>query len=335
MIYKRIIIAVLVLALVLTMVACGKTAAVVTINDRGMITELEVELPDTVENILKQAEITLGEEDVVEPALTEKISEAGEIMIKRKSIVTLTVDGESEEVTIIGGTVADLLKQEGVVLTENQHVDHNLDEYITDGMKIAVSTECNVAVIHDGKTENVSVESGTVGDVLASCGVELGSDDRVSPSVDKAVSDGMEIIVKRVTFKEVQEVEEIDYETTRKNDSSKEKGVEYTKVEGQKGEKITTYKITLVDGTEESREIVKEEVTKEPVTEVIGVGTKEKKKQSSGSSDSGSSKKADQEKNESEEPHEVSRVAVPNCDDGSHGYYDIEWSNGEHTYEEY
>ena len=332
MIIKRIIVAVLVLALVLAMTACGKTPAVVTINDRGVITELEVELPDTVENILKKAEITLGEEDVTEPDLKEEISEAGEIMINRKNVVTLTVDGESKEVTIIGGMVADLLEQEGIVLTDGQQVDHNLDEYLTDGMKIAVITKCNVTVTHDGSTEDVAAENGTVGDVLASCGVIIGADDIVEPAVDTAVSDGMEIVVKRVTFKEVQEVEEIDFETKRENDSSREKGKEYTKVEGQKGEKTTTYKITLVDGREESREIVNEEVTKEPVTEVIRVGTKEKK--SSSSSDSGSSKET-KEEDTSEKVHEVSRVAVPNCDDESHGYYDIEWSNGEHTYEEY
>ena len=140
----------------------------------------------------------------------------------------------------------------------------------------------------------------------------------------------MEITVKRVTFEEVKETEEIDYETEREKDSSLEKGKERTKVEGEKGEKTTTYKITLVDGKEESREVVFEEVTKEPVNEVIRVGTKEKK-----SSGGDSSKKTEKKEDNSDKVYEKSRVKVPNCDDESHGYYDIEWSNGEHTYEEY
>ena len=37
----------------------------------------------------------------------------------------------------------------------------------------------------------------------------------------------------------------------------------------------------------------------------------------------------------SDEPYEVGRTAVPNCDGSDHGYYVINWSDGSTTYEEY
>ena len=65
-----------------------------------------------------------------------------------------------------------------------------------------------------------------------------------------------------------------------------------------------------VDGKEDSREKLDEKVIKEPVNEVILVGTKEGR-------------------------YEVNRVAVPNCADGSHGYYEITYSDGTVEYVEY
>ena len=76
------------------------------------------------------------------------------------------------------------------------------------------------------------------------------------------------------------------------------------------GEKESVYRVKMVDGKEESRELVDEVITKEPVDEVILVGTREGR-------------------------YEVSRVAVPNCADGSHGYYEITYSDGSKEYVEY
>ena len=69
-------------------------------------------------------------------------------------------------------------------------------------------------------------------------------------------------------------VETIPYTTTRVNDSAIEYGKTVTSTKGASGEKTLTYKITYKDNVEQSRELVKTEVTKQPVNEVISVGTK-------------------------------------------------------------
>lgn len=315
-------------AVLLLLGLCACEEATVQINDGGVVTEIETTLPRTVEKILDDAEIVLDDGDEVSPTLDTKISEAQEIVISRKNTIKLTIGDETTEVVMVGGTVADLLEQEGITLAENQKVDHELDEYLTDGMEIKIVNQSGVEIQCDGETITKAVEAETVGDALAECGITLGADDRVTPAVEEEIADGMQIVVNRVTFENVVETETIKYETTYENDSSLAKGKEKTSKSGENGEKEVTYKVTYVDGTEESREAVDEKVTKEPVNAVVKKGTKEASSSgssgSSGSSSSGSSGKT-----------VVSKKNYDDCDGSGHGYSEITWSDGSVTYEEY
>ena len=68
--------------------------------------------------------------------------------------------------------------------------------------------------------------------------------------------------------------EPIGYETKEVEDDSMNKGETKVQAEGVKGEKTYTYSVTYKGGKEISRELVKEEVTKQPVAKVILIGTK-------------------------------------------------------------
>lgn len=68
--------------------------------------------------------------------------------------------------------------------------------------------------------------------------------------------------------------ETIPFETKTVDDDTVEYGKTVVKTEGKNGEKTYTYSVTYKDEKEVSRELVKEEITKQPVTEVIANGTK-------------------------------------------------------------
>lgn len=307
--------------------ACKKAA--IQINDNGVVTEIEVSVPRTVDKILKDAEIVLNDGDEVSPALDVKISEAQEIIISRKHTVNLTVDKETREVVIVGGTISDLLKQEGITLSEKQHVNHSLDEYLKDGMEVKIFYLFDVEVQCDGKTYEQETEAETVGDVLAELGITLGKDDRVTPKVTEPVTDGIKIVVNRVTFDTLVETESIAYETTYEDDSSLTKGKEQVSAEGENGEKEITYKVTYVDGTEESREATEETVTKEPVNKIVKVGTKEETPAGGAPAGGGEAPAGGGEKTV------VSKKAFYDCDGSGHGYYEITYSDGSVEYEEF
>ena len=72
----------------------------------------------------------------------------------------------------------------------------------------------------------------------------------------------------------VTEVQTIPHGTRKVNDSSLPKGTTKVRTAGVDGQKTVTYKVTYLDGQETGRTVVSELVTKQPVTEVIAVGTK-------------------------------------------------------------
>lgn len=67
--------------------------------------------------------------------------------------------------------------------------------------------------------------------------------------------------------------EPISFPTTERSDASLAKDKTRTEVEGVDGQRTVTYQVTYLDGKETARTVVKSEVTKQPVTKVVLVGT--------------------------------------------------------------
>ena len=103
----------------------------------------------------------------------------------------------------------------------------------------------------------------------------------MNPEIEEECMIGQETIIaesepflKVRATKTITYDESIPYETETTEDSSKAKGYSVVTQEGQEGSKSVTARVVLVNGTEESREILSETVTAEPVTEKITKGTK-------------------------------------------------------------
>jgi len=69
------------------------------------------------------------------------------------------------------------------------------------------------------------------------------------------------------------ETSNIDYKTIEKEDASSPLGNKVTSVEGVNGVTTKAYEVTYIKGTEVSRKLIKEEVTKAPVDKVVLTGT--------------------------------------------------------------
>lgn len=322
-------------ALVLCMAVCGLTACgakTVAINviDKGVTTAIEATTDMTVADALSNANITLATKDETEPAKDTKITEeVTEITVKRYAKVTVVYEDQKKELEILGGTVNDAVLQAGFQVAEDVKPDADPAEYLTDGMTINLVQGVNVTINVDGTTKQVKTYTLTVEAMLKEQNIALSKDDEVSEELTAKPVEGMEITVYRVTYKEVTETETIDYETEVSYSDSMSSGSSEVTQQGAEGEKTVTYKVKYIDGEEDSREVVSEKVTKEPVTEKITKGSG-----SSGSGDSGSGSSGD-DSGSGGGVYEVSRQAVPNCDDASHGYYIVTWSDGSVTYEEY
>ena len=77
-----------------------------------------------------------------------------------------------------------------------------------------------------------------------------------------------------VTTKTETKTESIAFKTERQDDPTLEKGKEVVAQNGVNGTRTITYTVTYTDGKETGRTVASDKVTKEPVNQIIKVGTK-------------------------------------------------------------
>ncbi|MGN0064804.1 MAG: transglycosylase family protein [Nocardioides sp.] len=248
--------------------------------------------------------------------------------------VTLTLDGEASQVVAMGGTVGDVLADEGIEITDRDLVAPSLDEEVSDGSRItvqfgrplelevdgksktywvnstdvasalseigrrftgaALSTSRSAAIGRGGmslevvtpkkltvkiaaaKSRTETLSALTVADVLAELDVEVEGHDKVKPSLDTVVSAGDTIVFTdiRKASKSV-EGEAVPHAVVKKDDASMFEGETEVVREGVDGLRDVTYRVTFRNGELVRKTVVTAKVLREPVAEIVRVGTKE------------------------------------------------------------
>ncbi len=318
------------------MTACGQNVKV-KINDAGVITEADANTDMTVKEILDKAGISLGEKDETEPKAEAKLDSAEEITVKRYAKVTVKMGKDEKTVELVGATVEDAVKKAGFKLDDSTALDVDKDAYLKDGMVITISESVEVSLTADGKTNKCKTHAATVKDFLDEQKITLGEYDEVSPKLEDKIKEGLKITVKRVEYKEETKKESIAFETEEKQSDSLAAGETQVTQEGSNGEKEVKYKVKYVDGKAVSKEKISEKVIKEPVNQIVTVGTAVQSN-NAGNGNNNSGSQNSQSGQQSEAPagkQVVSKQKVLDCDGSGHGYYVITYSDGSVEYEEF
>jgi uncharacterized protein YabE (DUF348 family) len=84
--------------------------------------------------------------------------------------VTLSIDGKSQQVTALGGTVGDVLDAEGVEIRDHDQVAPDLDHEVTDGTKISVRFARRLELTVDGDQQTYWVTATDVAGALQQVG---------------------------------------------------------------------------------------------------------------------------------------------------------------------
>ena len=244
----------------------------VVINDNGKEYTVTTEETQPIE-ILNEANITLGANDKLNIAGFEA-GEGGVITIDRLNTVYIKYDEIITAYNVYADTVAEAFSEIGIS-TENCQIDYSPSARVENGMIINVAGAKTVILNADSTSSTISAIGSTVADVISLAGISLDGDDYVEPALDTAIEDGMEITVYRVTVKTETRKETIKFSTETKQNSDMDTGTSEIEVAGQNGEKQVEYRVTYINGREASKEELSSTVTKEPVTEVKVVGTKQ------------------------------------------------------------
>ena len=188
--------------------------------------------------------------------------------------VNATINDEPVAITTKAHTVGKLLEEQGIDYCDDDYISVPLTTYVSEGLTFELKHAVDFKVTADGKTKNFRTLYETVGEALSDCGVKVGKLDIVEPSVDTLMSDGMDIVVKRVRIEKKTVVEKVAFKTVTKEDSSLDQGKTKVVKKGRKGKAKITYRIKYIDGKVASKKKISKKIIRKPVNKVVAEGTR-------------------------------------------------------------
>lgn len=228
----------------------------------------------TVGALLEAQGVTVRSTDLVIPSIDSVVTDGIDIQVVHRNPVTVTVDGKAHEVLTTGDTVADALEEVDVD-TKKAHVSPDPETSLSaEGTSVEVQTAKSVTFKGQYGHKTFTVYSDTVGEGMEEVLKNIEDTDTAKPGRDEELTDGMTVTVQRVREKESTKKESVDFETTTKKSDELTEGTTKVETEGRKGAKETKVRETIVDGEVTKTKVLDEQVTKEPVDEVVLEGTK-------------------------------------------------------------
>ncbi|MTG87388.1 DUF348 domain-containing protein [Cellulosimicrobium sp. BIT-GX5] len=259
-------------------VAYGEANKTVTIDVDGEVTTVST-LAGSVAGALDAAGVEVGARDQVAPDPGSAIDDGDDVVVRLAKKVTVQTDGEQSDVWLTALDADEALRSLAERGGDVRLVASRSGERAS--LDLRLDTDGPVNVVADGETTVAPDGSIGVPAILEERGIELSDLDRVSVQRVEAPEPGaptVSLVVQRVVVEQQQTTTPIAHETVTKPDDSRYTDESAVAQAGKDGVTTTTFEVTLVDGVEESREQLSEEVTTAPVDEVVVTGTKERPK---------------------------------------------------------
>lgn len=231
---------------------------------------------DTVADVLEAEGVVVAAGDEILPAPDTPLEDVSSITVLRTIEVDVVIDGEvtthNGTWRTVGGLIADL----GIEISDTQVLHPAPRTPLQDDDRVTIRSPRTVTLVADGTVQQVETHLETVDELLAITGTEVREQDLLAPGRDTELTEGLEVVVQRVGFEEATEEVALPFEEERR--TTDELFTDQSRVvqHGEEGLRIDTYRITLVDGERVERELVSEEVVRDPVTRIVEVGTAER-----------------------------------------------------------
>lgn len=248
----------------------------ITIYDRGT-EKVVLSEGSTIGDALKEADITIDTKDIVEPAIGEKmIASDYQVNIYRARPVTI-IDGNTRIKIITAYQTAKQIAQDaGIKLFDEDNVNLGLASNIVAdgaGLQLNIDRATPFTFTLYGKTQTVRTHGQTVGEMLAEKNIKLSENDKVLPTENTKLSEGMVVRVWREGKQTITVDEIVEFEIDKIEDADQSVSYREIKTPGEQGARSVSYEITIQDGIEVGRVEIASIITKQPKkqTEVVGV----------------------------------------------------------------
>lgn len=237
----------------------------------------------SVENLLKEQDITIGSRDLVAPSEGTALTSGTDVVVRYARQVTVSDGEETSQMWTTAVDAEEILSLLSARGDDVHLVASRSAERAEIGIRLPLDEQVNVLV--EGETLEVPLGTAKVDEALDAVDVELNKRDRVS--VERLDADGkrvdadeagtVTVKVARVEVKNEKKTKKVKHESKTTEDSSRFNDLPVAvQTKGKNGKRTITHKVTYVDGKEESREKVSDKVTTKPVTEVLVKGTKDR-----------------------------------------------------------
>lgn len=153
----------------------------------------------------------------------------------QSKVVTLDYYGREIQIVTMSNTVEGMLMQNGIYIDERAVVYPSIDNRIEDNMVIKIYIE----------------------------------DANAKLNIDKYIEASNSMITEKI----VKDTQIVEFGVEKKNNASVARGQITTLQSGSTGEKDITYTIQYLNGKEIAKNIISDEITKEPQDQIIEVGT--------------------------------------------------------------
>ncbi len=225
---------------------------------------------DTVGQFLAQRHVRMGSADTVHPSRTAGLQDGLRIQVARAFPVTVDLDGVTSTVLTTQHDADALAKRiGGSKLVAVRNIPGSLHE----GSSVVLRTRHVGTLLIDGKEITYDSASLTVGELLETYSVMLVGEDRVDPSRDTKLVDGMKPTIVRVGGELQQDTEPIPFSEVRQADPTLPIGQTRVAQNGVDGVMTLTYKLTIENGAPAGRTLLSKVPAVAAVPRIIAYGT--------------------------------------------------------------
>jgi uncharacterized protein YabE (DUF348 family) len=229
----------------------------------------------SVGELLNGSDVQVGPHDRVAPGIDASVSDGMRIRVLHAKEITVVLNGRARTVYVTGSTVEDVLEHVNVRLRQGDRVEPSRGAPIEEGDVIVFREAVQVRLSIEGRDRRIITNAPTVAYLLDSMGVILEKRDRVVPSPAAELLTGMRISVIRVEVRRVTEQAEVAFGTDVVYSDRYIQGQRVLERAGVPGLQELVYRVRLENGAEGARDLVDRRVLREPVNQVLVVGTRE------------------------------------------------------------
>ncbi len=186
----------------------------------------------------------------------------------RARAVTVTDGTESRMVLTMHTDPHKALEAAGMTMEKYDEL-----EVSDDASTITINRAMTVEIKADGTSTLLYMVNGTVADALQKAEITVGNYDSMNAQMTDTISDGMEVVIDRVAYREYTVDETVSFETVTNWTNVLNPGKVIVKQNGVNGSKTITYRETIVNGQIVETSKVDEKITKNPVNKIILKGS--------------------------------------------------------------